>query len=90
MSMLSRAQPLSACIAFYRAFDENGDGQLTATEFVTALKAYGRATGNPNAYRRRMLLEAFDAADVSSDAHLEIEEFMRFIGTFRFPQHSKL
>ena len=69
-----------ACIAFYKAFDEDEDGQLTPSEFVAALKAYGRATGNPDAYKRRLLLEAFDSADVSADAQLEIAEFLRFVG----------
>ena len=69
-----------ACIAFYKAFDEDEDGQLTPSEFVAALKAYGRATGNPDAYKRRLLLEAFDSADVSADAQLELAEFLRFVG----------
>lgn len=52
---------LEACLAFFRAFDDDLDGHLTPSEFVAALKAYGRATGNPDAYRRRLLLEAFDS-----------------------------
>ena len=71
---------VESCIEFYRAFDADRDGHLTPREFVTALKAYGRATGNPDAYQRRHLLDAFDAADVSADAQLEISEFVKFIG----------
>ena len=71
---------LESCIAFYRAFDEDADGFLTPREFVAGLKAYGRATGNPDAYRRRLLLEAFDSADVSTDARLELTEFVKFVG----------
>ena len=70
---------VESCIEFYRAFDVDGDGNLTPREFVTGLKAYGRATGNPEAYQRRNLLDAFDAADVSEDARLELSEFVRYI-----------
>ena len=71
---------IESCIQFFRAFDADADGHLTPREFVAGLKAYGRAVGNPDAYQRRFLLEVFDAADVSSDAKLELAEFVRFIG----------
>ena len=59
-SELGHIQPahVETCIEFYRAFDADGDGVLTPREFVAGLKAYGRATGNPEAYQRRFLLEA--------------------------------
>lgn len=71
---------ISGCVEFYRAFDGDGDGYLTPREFVTALRAYGRATGDPNAYQRNRLQNAFDMNDVSSDSRLELSEFVRYIG----------
>ena len=60
------ADALAASVAFYRAFDKDGDGSLSPREFVTALKAYGRATGCEDMFTRKRLLDAFNSADVES------------------------
>lgn len=71
---------VEACVAFYQAFDEDADGHLTPREFERGFKAYGRATGSSDAYRRSLLREVFNSADVSKDALLEVSEFVRFVG----------
>ena len=58
---------VDAALSLYTRYDSRRDGRMRLDDFVTAMKAYGRACGSPGAYRAELLKRAFHAAVASGD-----------------------
>lgn len=67
--------------ALWYYFDRNGDGVITATEFITALR------GGMNPLRRSLVNRAFDMFDKTADGSITIEDLR---GTYDASRHPRV